>query len=197
MKILCIADDECKALYDNYVPESVRDVELIISCGDLSADYLDYIQTMSGIPLLYVPGNHDRYYLQEPDRCTCIDDDIFVFNGIRIAGLGGSIEYRPSVYMFTEEEMEKRANALSEKVCANGGIDILVTHAPVRGYGDKNDLPHQGFQCFDSFLAKHKPKYMLHGHVHGGYQDGFSRELPHSCGTTIINCFERYMLDYN
>jgi uncharacterized protein len=33
--------------------------DLVVSCGDLPFDYLEYIVTVSSAPLLYVPGNHD------------------------------------------------------------------------------------------------------------------------------------------
>ena len=38
MKILLIADEEDKALWDYYDPARVSEVDLIISCGDLSPD---------------------------------------------------------------------------------------------------------------------------------------------------------------
>src|SRR5947209_13334434 len=33
--------------------------EIVLSCGDLPSDYLEYIVTRLNVPLLYVPGNHD------------------------------------------------------------------------------------------------------------------------------------------
>ena len=41
--------------------------------------------------------------------------------------------------------MRKRINRLRGKIDRHGGFDILVTHAPMHGYGDLNDLPHRGF----------------------------------------------------
>ena len=38
MKILAVSDEECAALWDNYVPGRLKDYDLIISCGDLKAD---------------------------------------------------------------------------------------------------------------------------------------------------------------
>ena len=39
MKILAVADEECKALWDYFTPDKLEGVELIIACGDLSRHY--------------------------------------------------------------------------------------------------------------------------------------------------------------
>ena len=57
MKILAIADEECKALWDYFTPDKLEGVELIIACGDLSRHYLEYLATMAPMPVLYVHGN--------------------------------------------------------------------------------------------------------------------------------------------
>ena len=41
MKILAVADEECKALWDYFTPDKLEGVELIIACGDLSRHYLE------------------------------------------------------------------------------------------------------------------------------------------------------------
>ena len=136
MKILAIADEECKALWDYFTPDKLEGVELIIACGDLSRHYLEYLATMAPMPVLYVHGNHDESYdLLPPQGVICIDDEVYVHNGLRVAGLGGSCRYRTGAWQFTEAEMKKRINHLRGKIDRHGGIDILVTHAPLHGYG--------------------------------------------------------------
>lgn len=54
MKILTVSDEECAALWDNYVPGRLKEYDLILSCGDLSARYLSFLVTMARCPLLYV-----------------------------------------------------------------------------------------------------------------------------------------------
>lgn len=66
MKILTVSDEECAALWDNYVPGRLKEYDLILSCGDLSARYLSFLVTMARCPLLYVHGNHDTNYKQVP-----------------------------------------------------------------------------------------------------------------------------------
>ena len=66
MKILAVSDEECPALWDYYVPGRLKEYDLIISCGDLKADYLSFLVTMGRAPVLYVAGNHDNRYQHEP-----------------------------------------------------------------------------------------------------------------------------------
>ena len=66
MRILAIADVESKALWDYYEPERVKGLDLIISCGDLAPEYLEFLVTMANCPLLYVHGNHDNRYINNP-----------------------------------------------------------------------------------------------------------------------------------
>ena len=72
MKLLCIADEECKALWDYYTPDKIEGVDLIIACGDLNRHYLEYLTTMVPVPVLYVHGNHDENYDHHPPRCLAV-----------------------------------------------------------------------------------------------------------------------------
>lgn len=196
MKILALADVEDKALWDFYDKKMTEGVDLIISCGDLHPDYLQYIVTMTNVPLLYVRGNHDRKYDSKPPLgCIDIDDKIYDFKGLRIMGLGGSIRYHDGKDMYTEAEMLSRIRKMKRNIALHNGFDILVTHAPAEGYGDLDDLPHHGFGCFNYLMNRYKPKYMLHGHVHKEYGHEFIRERTHESGTKIINCYDKYYLE--
>ena len=195
MKILVIADEEEKALWDFYDRERTAGVDLIISCGDLDHNYLDFLVTMVNCPLLYVRGNHDQKYAKKPpEGCICIEDMVYNYNGLRILGLGGSMRYKPGPDMYTEAEMRRRIQRLKRRIRLMNGFDLLVTHAPAQGYGDMEDLPHRGFACFNELMDQYKPKYMLHGHVHASY-GRITREHAHPSGTQIINCCGSRMLE--
>ena len=194
MKILAVADEECKALWDYFTPDKIEGVELIIACGDLSRHYLEYLATMAPVPLLYVHGNHDESYdTRPPQGVICLDDDVYVHNGLRIAGLGGSVRYKPGPFQYTQREMERRVARLSSKIRRMGGVDIIVAHAPVRGCNDGEDPAHMGFDCFNAMLGQFQPKYFVHGHVHLNYG-----RIPRcaQCGETqVINAYERYTFE--
>jgi Icc-related predicted phosphoesterase len=97
--------------------------------------------------------------------------------------------------MYTEKQMQHRIRKLRRRIKKAGGVDLLVTHAPVRGLGDLEDLPHRGFSCFEDFLTEYKPQCMLHGHVHQAYDYSFKRERLYESGIRIINCSGSYMLE--
>ena len=195
MKILAVSDEECPALWDYYVPGRLKEYDLIISCGDLKADYLSFLVTMARCPVLYVHGNHDiRYSLEPPEGCDCIDGQVITYNGVRILGLGGCVWYHPGDHQYTEKEMRRRVRKLWFQIRKAGGVDIIVTHAPPRGVGDANDNAHRGFEIFLEMMDKYKPKYLLHGHVHMNYNLDNVREREYN-GTKVINAYERYVLD--
>lgn len=197
MKILVLADQKSKYLYDFYEPDKLKDIDLIISCGDLPANYLSFFVTLCNVPLLYVKGNHDgKYETAPPEGCICIEDDIYVHQGIRIMGLGGSMEYIPRAdNQYTEQKMRKRLWKLQYKLWKHKGFDILVTHAPARQVNDLEDLPHRGFEVFRTLLEKYTPKFFFHGHVHANYSRNFKRIDTYG-ETTIVNAFEYYIVDY-
>ena len=84
MRIMVIADEESSWLWDHFEKEKLAGVDLIISCGDLHPHYLSFLTTFTSAPVLYVHGNHDDKYEQvPPEGCTCIEDQIFVYEGIQ------------------------------------------------------------------------------------------------------------------
>ena len=195
MKILALADEECAALWDYYTPGKLKEYDLIISCGDLKASYLSFIVTMARVPVLYVHGNHDTDYARRPpEGCDCIDDQLIVYKGLRILGLGGCLRYRPADHQYTEAQMRKRIRRLRWKLWRHKGVDIVVTHAPPKGVGDLEDPVHQGFEAFLELLEKYKPRYLLHGHVHLRYGLDKTRVREYA-DTQVINVCERYVLD--
>lgn len=196
MRIMVIADDESAYLWDYFDKSKLEGIDLIISCGDLDPHYLSFLATFTHAPVLYVHGNHDdKYDKTAPDGCICIDDRIYVYHGIRILGLGGSMRYSYGRYQYTEREMRRRISKLKFKLFRKGGFDILVTHAPAYQLNDGRDLPHQGFKAFLELMEKYKPKFFVHGHVHLSYGRRHKRYDKYQ-DTHVINAYERYVFDF-
>ena len=86
-------------------------------------------------------------------------------------------------------QMAWRVRFASLKTALAGGVDIVMTHAPVSGYGDLPDLPHQGFECFNTLLDNYSPRYFLHGHIHRSYGVKIPQITQHG-DTTVVNAFE-------
>lgn len=195
MKILTISDEVCPALYDFYTPGKLDEYDLIISCGDLKPSYLSFLVTMTRVPLLYVHGNHDTLYEKKPpEGCDCIEDKLVVYRGLRILGLGGGPSYNGGAHQYTESQMRWRILKLWWKIRKHGGVDVVVSHAPLAGVGDGDDFAHRGFHEFLRFVDKYHPKYWLHGHVHLNYGIDKTRVREYN-GTKVINTCERYVLE--
>lgn len=196
MKILAIADKESEYLWDYFEKSKLEGIDLIISCGDLDPRYLSFLATFTVAPVLYVHGNHDEKYEQiPPDGCVCIEDRIYVHNGVRILGLGGSMRYKPGTHQYTERQMRRRFSRLRFQLFRRRGIDILVTHAPAFELNDGRDLPHQGFQVFRTLMEKYRPKFFLHGHVHMSYGRNHKRYDKYE-DTNVINAYERCVFEF-
>jgi len=200
-RILAVADEVDEGLYGDRLMR--LQPEIVLSCGDLPSDYLEYIVSRLNVPLLYVPGNHDPDLRpvdetwsplraeplgKGPQGCVNVDGRVEEAAGLRIAGLGGSMRYRPGPNQYSQAEMRWRA--LRIEVVARlrrrrGGrrLDVLLTHAPPEGFGAKeNDLAHRGFSAFNRLITKLAPRLLVHGHVHpyGAAQP------PRKVGTTLI-----------
>lgn len=195
MKILLVSDLESKYIWDYFDPENFKDIEFIISAGDLKAEYLSFIVTMINKPLFYIHGNHDTgYEIKRPEGCDCIEDKIVEYKNIRIMGLGGSKLYNSNSFQYTEKQMEMRALKMWPQILKYKGIDMLVTHAGGFKIGDDLDPCHEGFETFNTILDKYRPKYFIHGHTHLNYPNQ-NRIIKYK-DTTVINAYEKYILEY-
>ncbi len=196
MKILVVADEESEFLWDHYDASLFEEVDFIISAGDLKSKYLSFLTTMTRKRVYFVHGNHDTAYEDDPPLgCDTIEDTIVVQNGIRILGLGGSYRYKPGDLQYNEKEMRRRIRKLNVMIKQFGGIDIVVSHAPIKDYGDGADLCHRGFNAFKELIDKYSPAYFIHGHQHLNYGHKASR-IQHIDNTTIINGYNYYFFDY-
>ena len=197
MKILVLADHAEPKLWEHLDRRRLEGIGLVISCGDLPPAYLSFLTCFTHAPVLYVHGNHDgRYEKDPPEGCVCIDGEVYVHEGVRIAGLGGSMRYNPNApHQYTEREMRRRIRRLTFRLRRFRGIDILVTHAPARGLNDMDDLAHRGFSCFLDLLEKYEPKFFVHGHIHQEY--GASVPQKCSCGkTVVVNAYDHCVINY-
>ena len=195
MKILLVSDEEDRFLWDYYTPGRLKGIDLILSAGDLKSEYLSFLVTMANRPLLYVHGNHDGGYAQRPpEGCQCIDGKLVTVGGLRILGLGGSALYNGGPHQYTEKQMRRRIHRLRLKLALAGGVDIVLTHAPVRGFGDEDNMTHRGFEAFLPLLDQYQPRYLVHGHIHQRYGANRPRCYQYN-ETTIVNATGRYILE--
>jgi Icc-related predicted phosphoesterase len=196
LRILAVSDVESKYYYDYYTPGKLNEFDLILGCGDMERAYLEFLLSLGHCPVLYVRGNHDDSYATAPPQgCICVEDKIYVHQGVRILGLGGSFRYRDGENMFTEAQMAARIRRLQLQLWWHKGFDILLTHAPARHINDLDSLSHRGFDCFTQLLDKYEPQYFIHGHIHQSYGANIPKKTIRG-KTTIINAYDYYRFDY-
>lgn len=195
MKILLLADEAEPTLWEHLNRAKLEGVELVLSCGDLPAEYLSFLTCFTPAPVLYIHGNHDeRYEKKPPEGCVCIDDTLYVYEGLRILGLGGCMRYKPGPYQYTEKQMQKRIRRRRFDIWRRGGVDIVLAHAPAYQLGDDDDLAHRGFQAFVDLIDRLQPRLFVHGHVHQSYRFDF-RRVRERGRTQIVNACGYYIVD--
>lgn len=195
MRLLAVGDIASPYYYEHYTPGKLDSFDLILACGDLHKNYLEFLATLARCPVVYVRGNHDDGFAKAPpEGCICAEDRIVVCQGLRILGLGGSYRYRRGENLYTEGQMRRRIWRLKPQLWRHRGFDILLTHAPARHINDLDTLAHQGFQCFVDLLDRYSPGYFIHGHVHLNYGAGLPRRTQRG-NTAIINAYRHYILE--
>jgi Icc-related predicted phosphoesterase len=177
VKILAVSDQVVDRIYGLVSSGHFKDVELIIGCGDLPYEYLEYLVTMLNKPLYYVPGNHDpKFDLQTSESRaqggSNLDLKIVRHNKFLIGGFGGCIRYRPDgINQYTQTEGYLRAFRMLPKLFLNQirygrSLDILISHSPPFGIHDDTDPAHNGLKALNWLTRIAKPRYHFHGHTH-------------------------------
>ena len=167
MKILTISDKVEAQLYDRFQAERFEDIDLILACGDLPADYLSFLVTMLNAPVYYVRGNHDLGLDEyRPEGCFDLDGKLVRFKGLRIMGFEGSNWYNGKPLQYNEQQMRKKVLRLRPRMWWHKGVDIVISHAPPRHIHDAEDPCHRGFECFRHLIDKYAPRFFVHGHMH-------------------------------
>ena len=195
LKVLVVSDHESEYIWDFFDAKAFVGVEAIISCGDLRPEYLSFLVTMIPAPLLFVRGNHDaRYRDNPPEGCIDLEEKPVIIKGVRFIGYGGCKSDKPAENHYSEREMSRRILRSTLALSLRKGFDVLVTHAPAAGLGDGDDRFHEGFEAFRNLIDRYHPRYHLHGHQHLTYSIGSKRLLEYN-STTIINGFNYYIVD--
>ncbi|MBL8051152.1 MAG: metallophosphoesterase [Anaerolineales bacterium] len=205
MNILAVSDQIVERIYTLVPAGHFKDVDLILGCGDLPYSYLEYIVTMLGKPMCYVPGNHDPAFNIKDTRSKAeggfnLDLKIVQCNHKLIGGFGGSVWYRPDgVNQYTQGGAFLRAFRLLPKLLINRirykrALDILISHSPPFGIHDDSDQAHQGLKALNWLIQIAKPRYHFHGHTHF-YKNNIADSISMSGKTKIINVYPYKIVD--
>ncbi len=219
MKILCIADHIDPLVYSAGLKERFKDVELVLSAGDLPLNYYDFIMSMLNKPLLFVFGNHNLKGMEHyrgaasalgrwsPARreadapatgAVYVSGRVRREKGILVAGLDGSRWYNGGENQFTDLQAWLRLALLAPRLLLNRllfgrYLDVLLTHAPPRGVHDEQDPCHRGFKALLWFMRAFKPRFLVHGHIHLYSQDAV--RVSRYGQTTVVNAYDHALIE--
>lgn len=175
MKIAAISD------LHGYLPLHMPEFDVLIIAGDIVPVTAHSVHEGSkwintkftrwadkfNKPVIVVPGNHD--FCLQPEYIKLLADhkwiylhnDMIEIDGVTFYGTADQPILHPWAFGKTDEQLEHRFSNIPE-------VDILITHTPPLGYGDKDD--HWGRlgceQLTKRLLQKTKIKYNICGHIH-------------------------------
>jgi uncharacterized protein len=214
MRILCISDQVDPLVYSPRVRERFKDIDFVLSAGDLPPEYLGFITSMLNLDLVYVAGNHDLSELEArgvyrwaDDKGETIDTStgaidagfrIIKEGGLIILGLPGSILYNQGPNQYSEFRMSLKIAFLVPRLFLNKllygrAVDLVLTHASPQGIHDRDDPCHRGFRCFLWLMRVFKPRWLIHGHIH--LYDLADVRISDYGPTKVINAFGHWILD--
>lgn len=223
MKILCVSDQVDPVVYSTAIRERFRDVDMVLSAGDLPMEYLSFIVSGLNKPLLFVFGNHNLNELGWYRPASAASGRLSALrwaspdvesgsgalyagfrvvreNDLLILGLGGSRRYNTGPNQFTNFQMALRIlllvpRLLWNKLVHGRFVDIVLTHAPPEGIHDRKDPCHRGFKPFLWLMRSFKPRFLVHGHIH--LYDLNSLRVSRYRSTTVVNAFSHHVLDWD
>lgn len=175
MKVYALSDQH-GYLNDLQLPE---DADLILHAGDVCPDIgkaqsawikNNWLQWRGHAPLFGTFGNHDWVDVNSAPSCFFVNE-VHQINGLAVYFSPFSNRFGAWSWMADPEDLAKVYGAIPE------GIDILVSHQPPYGYGDKLDPrylmgeadPHVGSKELLEAIDRVKPKVVICGHIHSGY----------------------------
>src|SRR4030066_660228 len=177
MKILAVSDIVIDWIYSPKIRLRLSDIDLVIGCGDLPQNYLEFILNTLDIPVYYVQGNHSKVPAQgsiqinKSRRFFDLQCSSMRINGLTFAGVEGSLRYKDGVFQYSQFEMwlnvfQLVPTFLLNRISSGRLLNVFISHAPPWGIQDQSDLAHQGIKAFRWLLDRFHPDYHLHGHIH-------------------------------
>ena len=205
-RILAISDEVSPFVYSQNFPENLGPIDLVVSAGDIPGYLLEFIATKLTVPPVYVLGNHANGYLRGeedapprlPGGCINAHRRVVEVAGVTIAGIEGSLRYRPGEHQYAAATMERFALELASRLAlqrARGRrLDVLLTHAAPRGPHEGEDRPHRGVAAFNRMHRWWRPRLHVHGHVHLNGANA-PRRYVSAEGVEVVNAFGFTIID--
>ena len=115
-----------------------------------------------------------------------------------LAGTSGTVRFNNGLCQFSDSHMKFKLLKMVPRLIINKlkygrFLDIFMTHASPRHIHDHEDQCHIGFDCYNWFLQRFKPTYMVHGHIH--LYDLREERVGKYYDTTVVNAYAHYVIE--
>lgn len=155
MRFLVLADID-----DFHWSQETGQADVLLSCGDVADGFiLEAAAAYNCDQIFAVKGNHD---ISAPFPKPIVDLHLRVekVGGLTLGGFNGSWKHKPRGHFLYEQD---EATALLDGFSA---VDLLVAHNSPSGIHECGDDHHAGFVALNAYIARAKPKVLIHGHQH-------------------------------
>jgi Icc-related predicted phosphoesterase len=201
VKCVCISDTHGKHR-DLVIPEC----DYLFHTGDLTArgtrgDLIDIANWFLDLKedgtvkedVVIIAGNHDACLEREYESKSCLDRLTYLENQSFVLVNGTTIFGSPNTPAFLNWYFMEPREKMYDRIWKRVPIDteILLTHGPAYSIRDEVDNKysamckdkHVGCQgLFTRAFELPKLKYVIHGHIHGGYG------IEEHKGKKFVNC---------
>lgn len=206
MRILALSD-----MHGHLPPVSDNDYDLLIMGGDICPDFAQagigsreaclmqgnwlnttfraWLDACPVINRVLIWGNHDfvsqRYpqYLPEDLPCTVLHDSGCQLGDFKIWGTPWQPPFFDWAYNLPEDELAQKFNLIPEDT------DLLVSHGPPRGYGDRTvrgePVGSTSLSARIQELAQKRLRTLICGHIHEAR--GMYQVVSNNCTLNICN----------
>jgi len=173
MKIAFISDTHGK-----HQQLDLPEADLLIHAGDISGrglkwqvrEFIDWFAQLPHRHKVFIGGNHDFLLEEDPETFRSLMKKGIIYlenSGVEIEGL--QIWGSPITPWFHDWAFNRQRGEVIREYweAIPETTDILVTHGPPRGKGDRTSQGEQ-VGCSDllEIVKKIKPRYHVFGHIH-------------------------------
>ncbi|QSQ11972.1 metallophosphatase domain-containing protein [Myxococcus landrumensis] len=179
--------------------------DVLIHAGDFSKrgkqpeleSFLSWFSAQPAREKVFVAGNHDFICEREPGLTRelarqagvhYLDDEELVVSGLRLWGSPVTPRFGGMAFNY-----DRGAPILARWNLIPEGLDILITHGPPKGVGDRTFLgAHVG--CSDLLARVHQVRPRLHvfGHIHESFGEHSVPDVP----TRFLNVANCHLLPF-
>ncbi len=172
MRVVAMADT-----HGFHADLTVPEGDLLVHAGDLTnlgklpqlAAVADWLRAQPHRHKVVIAGNHDFALQRRPAEAralfhglTYLEDQEVRLEGVRIWGSPWQPWFHDWAF-----NLRRGPDLAAKWALIPEGVDLLVTHGPPAGYGDRcDDGERVGCADLTRELARAKPRFHLFGHIH-------------------------------